>query len=38
MKCFSTLKETFLVSLHGHVISFIYSFSKLKNKLEVISR
>ena len=37
MKCFSTLEEKFL-SLRGHVISPIYSSSKLKTKHEVISR
>ena len=32
MKCFSTLKETFLVSLHGQVISFIYSTGSPSSK------
>ena len=37
MKCFQHSKRNF-VSLRSHVISFIYSSSKLKTKLEVISR
>ena len=37
MKCFSTLDKIFLVSARP-VISSIYSSSKLKTKLEVISR
>ena len=37
MKWFSTHEEKF-VSLRGQIISSIYSSSKLKTKLEVISR
>ena len=36
MKCFLTLEENF-VSLRGHVICSIYSLSKLKTRLDVIS-
>ena len=37
MKCFQHSKRNF-VSLRGHVISSIYSSSRLKTELEVISR
>ena len=37
MKCFLTFEEDF-VSLRGHVICSIFSPSKLKTRLDVISR
>ena len=38
MKCFLTLEEKFRVSARPRNMLYIYSSSKLKTKLEVISR